>query len=344
MVTNTLQYWWVLPLTAVVLFAAWVLGRRRRQPDPEEPRWVANAGYLTGLPSFQRALRTYRRGVGACVALLAAAGLVAGVLAARPMHQESTNPELATRDIVLCLDVSGSMVGYDAEIVATFLDLVEEFDGERIALSIWNQTSRTVFPLTDDYDLVREELEHAQGVLDFDVATLEDNSYDPEALDDLIAFISGTDGGSEQDSSLIGDGLASCGLMFDASDTERSRTIILASDNSVIGEPVFPLADAAEFTDRRDINLVAIYAGEDDAAAEDERAQYESVVTTQGGLFFEAADPEAVPAILTSVEEEAAVDLDVEPEVTLTDAPAWPLAALGVLLLALGALLWRLRL
>ncbi|PFG21063.1 vWA domain-containing protein [Serinibacter salmoneus] len=344
MVTAGLQHWWVFVLALAALVAAFLLGYLRRRPALGEARWVANAGYLTALPSFTRALGQYRRGLWGAVVLTLLAGTAAGVLAARPVQRESTNPELATRDIVLCLDVSGSMVGYDAEIVDTFLDLVEEFDGERIALSIWNQTSRTVFPLTDDYDLVREELAHAQDVLDFDVATLDDNTYDPEDLDSLIAFIAGTDGGSETDTSLIGDGLASCGLLFDEADAERSRTVILASDNQVIGEPVFSLEDSADFIDRRDINLVAIYGGEESLASEAARTEYETIVTSHGGLFFEAADPEAVPAILESVEQEQAVDLDVEPEVTITDAPAWPLAVLGGALLVLGGLLWRLRL
>ncbi len=41
--------------------------------------------------------------------------------------------------------------------------------------------------------------------------------------------------------SLIGDGLASCALQFDAEDTERSRSIILATDNYVSGEPIYTL-------------------------------------------------------------------------------------------------------
>ena len=43
--------------------------------------------------------------------------------------------------------------------------LVSHFRGERIALSIFNSTSRTVFPLTDDYDLVSSQLTKAADAL-----------------------------------------------------------------------------------------------------------------------------------------------------------------------------------
>ena len=79
-------------------------------------------------------------------------------LAARPARVDRTLEQGHNRDIVLCLDVSGSTLPYDRQVIASYLDLVRNFRGERMALSIFNSTSRTVFPLTDDYVMITAEL------------------------------------------------------------------------------------------------------------------------------------------------------------------------------------------
>ena len=66
---------------------------------------------------------------------------------------------------MLCLDVSGSTLPYDREVIDTYRTLVDNFKGERIGLSIFNSTSRTVFPLTDDYELVSEQLDKTSTIL-----------------------------------------------------------------------------------------------------------------------------------------------------------------------------------
>ena len=65
---------------------------------------------------------------------------------------------------MLCLDVSGSALPYDRQVIGTYRDLVRSFEGERIGLSIFNSTSRTVFPLTDDYELVTRPIGRGPSV------------------------------------------------------------------------------------------------------------------------------------------------------------------------------------
>ncbi|GMA32791.1 vWA domain-containing protein [Litorihabitans aurantiacus] len=345
MVTSALERPWLIALAVVVLLAVAVFGylTRTGPQRPDGVRWVANASYLTQLASFRSRLTRYRVGLGAVAVVALTGGVAAGVLLARPVDRQVLNSELATRDIVLCLDVSGSMVEYDAEIVDQFLTLVEGFDGERIALSIWNQTSRTVFPLTDDYALIAEELEAARTALDFDINAYYNGSYDEDALDRLLAFITGTELGGEQSSSLIGDGLASCGLLFDEADSERSRTIILASDNQVLGTPIYSLPDAADAVAEREIGLIGIYAGASTNTSAAEQKEYEDVVAAQEGLYFEASDPSAVDAIIDRIQSQQAIDLDATPEVVVTDRPVLPATILVVAFGALVVLLWRLR-
>ena len=345
MVSSTLMHGWVLWVVGVLLVLAAVAGylTRKGAQAPRNARWVANASYLTQLASFRRRLSIYKTGLAVVAGVALIAGIAGGVLLARPVDKQTLNEELATRDIVLCLDVSGSMIGYDTVIIDQFLDLVENFDGERIALAVWNQTARTVFPLTDDYTLVKEELQAARDVLDFDIDAYNNGSYDPAALDRLLAFLAGTEGGDPDSTSLIGDGLVSCTLLFDEADTDRSRSIILAGDNQLIGTPIFELQAAAEVATEKEIGLIGVYAGADTDTSSQEQKEFETAVTSQGGLFFPASDPGAVEVIIDRIQAQQAVDLGASPQVVITDRPATALTVLGLAFIVLVLAAWRLR-
>ncbi|MGO4433956.1 hypothetical protein AB4Y88_11845, partial [Paenarthrobacter sp. RAF9] len=106
-----LSYWWILPLSAItVVFAAWL--HRRRNPRPT--RAVAYGERLTGLPEYQQALRRHRLRLALAVLLGAVFLAATATAAARPTQRTTEQPEIRNRDIVLCLDVSGSMTGTDA--------------------------------------------------------------------------------------------------------------------------------------------------------------------------------------------------------------------------------------
>lgn len=335
---------WAIALVIAVVVVLGVLGwfARRRRDEEENVRWVANAGYLTSLPSYRTRLRRYRGWLTFMGVVLLAATVLTGFLAARPVERDVRAEELAYRDIVLCLDVSGSMIEYDTEIAEKFLQMLPEFDGERIAMSIWNSTSRTVFPLTDDYDLVETELTEAAEALDFDVYSLTDQ-LNQGKVDRLIRFITGTEGGTGDASSLIGDGLASCALNFDAHDDERSRTIILAGDNEVFGEGVFALDEAADMVAERDITVHGIYAPSGNPREAEEEAEYRAAIERHGGLFFHTDDPDAVSGIIDDIAAQQAVDLEANPEVIITDTPERFFAVLVVLLGLFQFGMWRLR-
>lgn len=342
MVTRSLEHGWVVAVVVAVIVVVGVVGyRTRRGPAASTSvRWVANAAYLTQLASFRSRLQLYRVGLATAAVVALVGGVAAGVVIARPVEKQVVNSELATRDIVLCLDVSISMVEYDAEIIDQFLDLLETFDGERVALSVWNNGSRTVFPLTDDYTLVREELEIAREALDVDIDTITVSS---EAGQRLLRFLAGAQLSGTSNASLIGDGLVTCGQAFDEAEVDRSRTILLASDNQVSGTPIYRLPEAAAYVAERDIGIIGILSGDPSTGTGGERKEFEDVIDTHDGLFFEASDPSAVDAIVERIQSEQAVELDATPEVVVTDRPAGAVTAL----VACGALLvlalWRLR-
>ncbi len=126
---------------------------------------VANSAALTALPEYRRALRAHRIRMAVLAASAVLLGGAALLGAARPVDTTVERPETRNRDIILCLDISGSMAAYDAELVSTFKRLVTSFEGERIGLVIFNSSAATVFPLTDDYDFINEELDLAGRAL-----------------------------------------------------------------------------------------------------------------------------------------------------------------------------------
>ena len=324
--------WFLVPLVVVVAaVGGWFYARSRRRPT--DVTWVANSEFIRTLPRYRSRMRLMRLLLAG--ALLGLTTIAGGALAARPVDRNVMNEELTNRDIVLCLDVSGSMIEFDAEILEEFRAIVESFDGERIGLNIWNSTTRVVFPLTDDYALVEEELAHGAEVLG---SYLDWGSTDWDAID---AYMRGTTTASSMSSSLIGDGLANCVNSFDLEDAERSRSIILATDNEVAGDPVYTLAEAAELAEEREITVHGLYASYGYSTSTGD--EYREVVEQHDGVFYELGDPGAVPAIVEHVQAEQAAELSDDVTVVITDRPdrwlPWAVGGLAAFLLVV----WRVR-
>jgi Ca-activated chloride channel family protein len=320
-----------MPFAAVILIAAALaavvlLGRRRKRDDvPSVP--IAHGERLTELPSYRRALRRYRGLLITAIAAVLVAVLAGVALASRPAAPALSQPELATRDIVLCLDVSGSMVDYDAEIVDVFADLANEFSGERLSLVLFNASAVTYFPLSSDYSYIVRQLERIQETFENPDETLESGT--------LLG-----DG-----SSLIGDGLASCAMRFDTPESERSRSIILATDNLAAGDSIYSLPEAGQLAIESDIAVYGINPG-DTAAREylaDLAEEFQSVVEGTGGTYYALDDPEAVPGIVQRITSEQASALPGAPELILADVPRLPFVLLLFGVLITLTLQWRLR-
>jgi hypothetical protein len=236
---------------------------------------------------------------------------------------------MRNRDIVLCLDVSGSMIEYDAAVVQTFSTLVEEFDGERIALVLFNASAATYFPLTSDYAFVEEQLDALTADL-----TSPNSDY---------GFTNGTLLGDG--SSLIGDGLGSCVMRFDDVETERSRSIVLATDNYVAGEQIMELPEAGAYAESRNVTVYGLNPGDIDS--KDYIAQLademRDVVTSTGGAYYALDDPSAVPSIVTNIQREQTTRLEGPTRLVQNDEPTWPVIAglLGTALIMFVG--WRLK-
>ena len=329
--------WWV---TLLILALALVLGllalrwRRRRLDRP--PLHVANSEYLDRLPAVQRA-----RLIGQILRYMSAAAAVAlvlttAVLSGRVATERVESPQNASRDIVLCLDVSGSMVNVDAELLRTFDEIVEGFDGERVALTIFDGRGVTVFPLTNDYGLIQRQLDAAVDVFPPGGVRSDSTATDNDR-EVFVEQVYATQ--LDSDASLIGDGLTSCAQQFDRADQTRSRFIIFATDNEVGYNPVFTLPEGADAAISREATVFTLYPGGFGGASAREELRQETERT--GGQMFVSGKNNSVSEITHQIQNAQASTLEGTPRVLRTDKPmTWFLlssALLGVLI----AVSWR---
>jgi hypothetical protein len=315
---SSFAYAWLMwLLAALVVVVLLVAGFVRRRRLPAHPTYVAHAARLRALPRY-RALVLRRTVLAALATVFALVACLGGIVLAGRLQQTRTmDQDEQTRDIMLCLDVSGSMTKVDAAVVEEFEKIVDGLDGARIGLTVWNSTSVTLFPLTDDYAFVREQLDRAAHALK------------AQDLDYIYGTLSGKSGAS-----LIGDGLASCVQRFDRIRETRGRAIVLASDNDVYGHGVYTLQQAGEYAEQHHVVVHGIAAP---ATKPEDSAAFEQIVQRTGGTYHQLGDLGSADSVVASINDLEAAKIDKPPLVQVVDQPRTGklVAGIGVGLLAL---------
>lgn len=315
-----MSYPWLLARVLAFLVGAAVVGwwaAVRRTAEPKT--WVANTGALRRMPAYRKEQNRTRWAIGVGGVSLIALSIATAVSAGLPVDRRVEHPNLASRDIVLCLDASGSMLPYDGQVLRSFEEMVEQFEGERLSLQLWSAQTVIRFPLTDDYALVSEVLAEAAAIIDRGYLGPEGDYV--LVTEELSRYLDGVDvPDGRKISSLVGDGLATCVTGFDNLDQERSRTVLLATDNEVMGEQIYELAEAVEFASSRDVDIIALYPAQGGVLTA-EGEQLRSVVEGAGGDFYDASDPASVPQIVDRIAADQLAELDGEATVVETPVP-----------------------
>ncbi|WP_309616952.1 VWA domain-containing protein [Salinibacterium sp.] len=321
--------WWA-PLAwlgAVGAVVALMVGCHRRRSTTRAGIPIAHRERLTALPAYRAALARYRMLVAGFIVCLVALIAAGALLTARPATVSLVTPDLNNRDIVLCLDVSGSMINYDAAVLDVFQELATEFTGERISLVVFNASAVTYFPLTADYEYISSQLTRLTHEFD-----------DPDA-----PYYRGTLLGNG--SSLVGDGLASCVVRFDQADSDRSRSVILVTDNFVAGEQIFSLPEAARLASKRDVRVYGINPGDSTAREylDSLAVEFETAALESGGAYFALDDPGVIPSVVDRITSEQASVLPGSPQVQVTEQPQLGIGLAFAGLAGLTLFGWRLR-
>lgn len=326
-----LNNWWMVLVALGVLIVALavgiLLGTRSRAQDGTDPAaLVSRAERLRTLPAFRSAVNRRMTLLAGILVLGSLAVMLGGVVAARPMAAKTVQPVNTSRDIMLCLDVSGSMSEVDVEVLAVFEDLLEGFEGERIGLTIFNSSPVQVFPLTDDYTFVRDQLERIRSSFD----------YTEKTPEHWVGTLNGPG------ASLIGDGLAACTMRFDHQDDERSRSVILATDNELAGASILTIEEAAQYAKSRQVRVFALnpVQGKDAEVS----AQLSDAAALTGGQSYALRDTTTVADIVSEIQQQEAKALKGQAQVIRVDSPNLWIALTLVGVLAFLVLLWRVKL
>ena len=298
-------------------------------------------------------LRQWRILNRVAAALLAVALLLTFALVARPASVDQGEERSSSRDIVLCLDVSGSTLPYDREVIDTYRDLVSHFQGERIGMSIFNSTSRTVFPLTDDYDLVSHQLELASKALSGVQSQDDIDKMSEEDYQRISDWLEGTQNRKDA-TSLIGDGVVSCAAMLPgftygsassqgSAERTRAASIVLATDNVVSGTPVYTLKQALNLTSKANITVDGLFSGPEASEKDSTTTDMRNLIESHHGTFLTQSSGTTVNELVRDIDTRRNKESQATSKASMVDDPAWWVLALAVAVALWLLVVWRLK-
>jgi hypothetical protein len=271
---------------------------------------VAGTARWRTLPAFRAlAAREVRLRTFETLCLLGAL-VGTALLGSRLLVVDDDADEMRTRDVVLCLDVSASMAPVVGDVIDAYLDLAEDLRGERLGFVMFDANAVTVFPLTTEYAHVVDRLASAREEIS-------------------AGRVPGTQAPSSG-SSLVGDGLVSCTDHFDRPEEQRSRTVVLATDNLVSGDSIYTLPDAIGLAREREAMVFGVMPSNSDASA---RTQLQDQTRTTHGdvLSLDPAGATNTVLVADAVQAQQKAAILASPHARPFDL-VWP----GALLLVLG--------
>jgi Ca-activated chloride channel family protein len=329
--TSFIFAWPILGVAFLVVgIAALVLTlvvTRTRSAQTTHPKIWNLKDQLSRPPAIRR-YRLYRRTV--ISSLAAVSVLLASVigLSARPSQATHLTSSSQSRDIVLCLDVSGSALPFDRQVIAAYLALVEHFRTERIGMSIFNSTSRTVFPLTNDYKLVKTQLTSSLRALKDVQSQKSIDSMSKADYQHISDWLAGTQDRKDA-TSLIGDGLMGCEAMipgFTVSATSRQpriapASIVFATDNVLSGTPIFTLREALQQANLNSIRVDALFTGANQDMQSRPTLDLKKQITANGGTFLARTNSDSVAGLVQAIERQKIRQASRDQTIDVTDQP-----------------------
>lgn len=240
---------------------------------------------------------------------------------ARPQFLEApVSRILPTRDLLLLVDLSGSMetrdftnsAGDSVDRLTAVKEVLDDFltrrEGDRVGLIVFGNAAFVQVPFTQDLEATRM------------------------LLDETAARMAGP-------RTAFGDAIGLGITLFERSDVER-RVMIALTDGNDTGSKV-PPAQAAKIANDNDITIYVVGVGDPSATGEeklDEEALVD-VASTTGGRYFHAADRDELEGIYAELDRIDSREIETESYRPRTDLFQWPLAVFIILgLLFHGAL------
>lgn len=271
------------------------------------------------------------------IALIIASILLSGFLMARPYKTESKQLANYNRDIILCMDISTTCDHLNAELIDKLEDIVRELNGERFGIVIFNSSPVLLCPLTNDYNYILQVLDKVKEGLKMRLDYTNGKILFSDKLYEMDAYITnGTLVDNEtRGSSIIGDGLAAAALDFyDYEEKpDRTRVIILSTDNDLLGEEIVTLPEAGVMCQERDITVFGVGT---EIMDPDQRQMMKDTVEGTGGKFYYGEDRDMVENIVDDIRAQIATLDDTQYEIVENEMPQ---KSFGLLLFTLSLML-----
>lgn len=305
---------WLFTLLPLPFLVIWLVpGYRAGQSSVRVPRLRRLASLSGKQPS--RGAVVFRRSILSWVMLMLAWGCAVTALARPQWIGEPISRNLPSRDLLLAVDLSGSMSTEDfvdadgnrADRLTACKQVLDDFltrrEGDRVGLIFFGSAAFVQSPFTEDLELCRTLLDEAQV-------------------------------GMAGPQTVIGDAVGLSLTVFDKSEQEE-RVLILLTDGNDTGSKVTP-REAAVIAKDKGVTIHSIAVGDPEAVGEEkideETLQDMSGVT--GGKFFRAEDRDELEQIYAELDAMAPKELEVESYLPKTDLYFLPLIGFMVLGLA----------
>lgn len=268
---------------------------------------VANAEFVESNPYYKKLMTQYRIFGSIAILSLLVSTWASLAMMARPVEVETVTEEIRNRDIFICMDISGSVDETNLELMDHLRTVVEELDGERFGITIFNARSVLLIPLTTDYEYIMDMLDELERSFEESLVMTkyaEGEALSPAEYDILLNFdyekyyfkYGGTL--SDVGSSFIGDGLATCLYNFSDLETnpDRARVIIMTTDNELNGTPLLTIQEAADLCTKHDVKVFGIAP---DHIMDEE--VFKNAILSTGGGYYRTSDENAYAQLVNDI-------------------------------------------
>lgn len=266
-----------------LIFALLLLFVKRKEKNFKNGVIVANTKYVKNTKYYKNILTKYKIYSVLikiiCIALI----LISAVLTARYYTIYNFGEEINNRDIVLCMDISSSVNDLNKDLINSMKNTVSKLKTERFGVVVFDSMPMSVVPLTTDYNYVLYTLDKMNKSLN--------TKYNPFSTtgsverDFLFAGVKSTTGDEERGYSLVSDGLSFCASSF--KDKERTKIIILTTDNNVVGNGITTLEDAKNYCKTNNIKVFSV--GTKDIY-EENKDELVNLSAETGGEYYDFKD------------------------------------------------------
>ncbi len=331
-----MRYSWLFipPLFAIICIVALAVYRlltKKHTPKHKKAAIISHSKKARNLPEYEKARVRYR--ILLVFAALFSIGSIFSctLTASRPIQVNEKGSDADTRDIMLCIDISGSTSSYREEFIGYFDEIVDQLKGERIGITIFAEHSTVLTPLSNDYGGIKKSLSDLKNsyYLASSASTIDANlrySY--------YNLVVGS-------GSNIGSGVVGClDNIHTLNDDNYSKSMIVLTDNHQSPDlEDISITVAANYAKAHNVVMYGVNIGSSDAS---EDAQFRTAATSTGGLYF-TSKQQALKAA-QAIKDQEEIRHKGEIEYVYEDSPNLGIQISFVLIVLLFAVIWRIKL